>query len=137
MRNTNITRHSNLIWIGHGACCYKRTSVRRALCHSLTEFTEVPGKSIACLHNFQRFRARVQKCYRTHISSGHCCTGVQNSQKFWAGIKMMYPYPGYLWYWRTELTEVSGYGYYCRTELREVPGTGMNVLQNLHNFFVG
>ena len=50
---------------------------------------------------------------------------------------MMYPYPGYLWYWRTELTEVSGYGYYCRTELREVPGTGMNVLQNLHNFFVG
>ena len=35
-------------------------------------------------------------------------------------IKMIYPYPGYLWHWRTELAEV--------------PGTGMNVVQNLQKF---
>ena len=73
-------------------------------------------------------------------------------------MKMLYPYPGYLWHERTELTEVpgtgmnvvqnfvaranrayrkSGYGYECRTELTEVPGTGMNVLQNLQKSFVG
>ena len=60
-------------------------------------------------------------------------TGVQNSSKFRAGIKMLYPYPGYLWHERTTLTEVPGtgisvvqyfrspgYGYECPTELGEV-----------------
>ena len=30
----------------------------------------------------------------------------------------------------------SGYGYECFTELTDVPGTGMNVLQNSHEFRV-
>ena len=37
-------------------------------------------------------------------------------------IKMIYPYPGYLWHWRAELPEV--------------PGTGMNVVQNFQKFRV-
>ena len=51
---------------------------------------------------------------------------------------MLYPYPGYLWHGRTELTEVPGtYMYERRTELTEFPGTGMNVRQNLQKFFAG
>ena len=65
-----------------------------------TELTEVPGTGIKVLH-------------RTSRSSGYCGTGVQNLQKFRAGIKMLYPYPGYLWYERTELTEVPGTGIFC------------------------
>ena len=83
-------------------------------CASLAELTEVPGKGMRFLQNFHNFRVRVRKCYRTHRSSGCCGTSVQNSQ-FRAGIKMLYPYPGYC-----------GHG---RTEITEVPGTGMNVLQ--------
>ena len=37
-------------------------------------------------------------------------------------IRMIYPYPGYLWHWRTELPEV--------------PGTGMTVAQNFQKFRV-
>ena len=37
--------------------------------------------------NFQKFRVRLWKCYRTHRSSGYCGTGLQNSQKFRAGTK--------------------------------------------------
>ena len=37
-------------------------------------------------------------------------------------MKVIYPYPGYLWHWRTALPEV--------------PGTGMNVVQNFQNFRV-
>ena len=51
---------------------------------SVTELTEVPG--IILWHG---------RTELTHV------------------IKMIYPYPGYLWLWRTELPEV--------------PGTGMNV----------
>ena len=69
---------------------------------SLTERPEVSGTGI--------------KIYRTSRSSGYCGTGVQNSQKFRAGTKVLYLYPGY-----------GGTG--C-AELTEVPGTGMNVLQN-------
>ena len=93
-------------------------------CASLTEVTEVPGKGI-------------WGSYRTYRNSGYCGTGVQNSQKFRAGMKMLYPYPGYLRHERTELTGSSGYGYECRTELTEVPVTGMNVLQNLQKFSAG
>ena len=78
-------------------------------CASLTEVTEVPGKGI-------------WGSYRTYRNSGYCGTGVQNSQKFRAGIKMLYPYPGYLWQGRTELTEV--------------PGTGINVVHNLQKLRV-
>ena len=47
---------------------------------------------------------------------------------------MTHPHPGYLWHWRTELTEIpgtgmksyrtyrsSGYGFECPTERTEVP----------------
>ena len=74
------------------------------------------GKGMGVLQNFQKFRVRVWKCYRTHRSFGYCGTGVQNSQKFRAGIKMLY---------------TTG----C-TELTEVPGTGINVVQNLHKIRV-
>ena len=85
------------------------------------------------LQNLQKFRLRVRKCCRTHRSSGYSGTGVPKLQKFRAGIKMLYPYPGYLWHGRTELAEVpgmgmnvvrtyrsSGYGCECPTELTEV-----------------
>ena len=117
--------------------CNKGMPVPRVLCHSLTEVTEVPGKGMGILQTLHKFRVRVRKCYRTHRSSGYCGTGVQNSQKFRAGMKMLYPYPGYLRHERTELTGSSGYGYECRTELTEVPVTGMNVLQNLQKFSAG
>ena len=66
--------------------------------------------------------------------------------------------PRVLWHERTELTEfpvrgvpvprvyvgaayktyrISRNGYERHTYLTEVPGAGMNVLQNLHEFFVG
>ena len=88
--------------------CNKGISVPRVLCQSyrshrssgqgygdLTELTDVPGTG-------------------TEVS--------QKSQKLRAGIKMLYPYPGYLWHWCTELTEV--------------PGTGTKVVQNLDKFRV-
>ena len=88
------------------------------------------------IHNLQKFRVRVRKCYRTHRSSGYCGTGVQNSQKFPVGMTMFYPYPGYCGTaYKTHRS--AGYGYERQTELTEVPGTGMNALQNLHKFFVG
>ena len=103
--------------------CNKGIPVPRVLCHSLTEVTEVPGKGMGILQNVQKFRVRVRKCHRTHRSSGYCGKDVQNSQKFRAGIKMLYTYPGYLWNGRTEFIEV--------------PCTGMNVVQNLQKFSVG
>ena len=91
-------------------------------CDSLTEVTEVPGKGMGTLKNLQKFRVRVRKCYRTHRISGYCGTGVQSSPKFRAGIKMVYPYPGYLWHEPAELTEV--------------PGAGIYVVRNLQKFRV-
>ena len=61
--------------------------------------------------------------------SGHCNKDIpvppgiapvlQKSQKLRV---LLYPYPGYLWHARTELTEV--------------PGTDMNVVQNPNKLFV-
>ena len=96
--------------------CNKGIPVPRVLCDSLTEVTEVPGKGMGILQTLQKFRVRVRKCYRTRRSFGYCGTGVQNSQKFRAGIKMLY---------------TTG----C-TELTEVPGTGINVVQNLQKIRV-
>ena len=112
----------DLICTVHWGYCYKRIPVPLVLCHSLTELTDVPGKGMGFLQNFQNFLIRVRKCYRTNRSSGYCCTGVHNSQKFRAGKKVRYPYPGHLWHGRTELTEVSG--------------TGINAVQNLQKFRV-
>ena len=50
---------------------------------------------------------------------------------------MLYPYPGYLWLKRTELTEVPDTGMNVVQNLKEVPGAGVNVLQNLQKFFAG
>ena len=104
------------------------------------------------LQNFQKFRTRVRKSYRTSRSSGYCGTGVQNSQKFRAGTKHAVPIPQVLWTRAYRTPRSSGYGYECptelaellgrvipgvntpgmvyrRTELPEVPGIGMNVLR--------
>ena len=94
----------------------------RVLWHGRTSLAEVPGTGMNVIQNFQKFRIRVRKSYRTSRSSRYCGTGVQNLQKFRAGWKMLYPYPRYSWHWRTELTEV--------------PGTGINALQNLQKFRV-
>ena len=88
------------------------------------------------LQNFHKLRVRVWKCYRTHRSSGYCGTGVQNSQKFWAGTKNAVPVPRVLWHGAYRTHRSSGYGYECHTELAEVPGTGMKVLQNFQKFRV-
>ena len=66
---------------------------------------------------------------------GYCATVLQKSHKFRAGIKMLYPYPWFLWHGRTELTEVPGTDMSVVQNL-EVPDTDMNVLQNLQNFRV-
>ena len=42
---------------------------------------------------------------------------------------MLYPYPGYLWHGRTELTEVPGTRMNVCTELTEGPGTGAEVTE--------
>ena len=76
----------------------------------LTELTGVPGTGIKVLQNFQKGRVRIWKCYKTSRTSGYCGTGVQNFQKFRAGINMLYPYPGSLWHRRTELPKVLGTG---------------------------
>ena len=95
-----------VLW--HGACRTHRKSGYGYECS--TQLTEVPGTGTSdVLQNFHKFRIS--------RSSGYCGTGVQNFQKFRAGMKILYPYPRYLRHWRGELTEV--------------PGTGMNVLQNL------
>ena len=107
---------------GHSGYGYKCIPVPGVLCHRLTELTELPGKGMGFLQNLQKFRVRVRKSYRTSRCSRYCGTGVHNSQKFRAGIKMLYPFPG-----------CCGHG---RTELTEVPGTGMNVIQNFQNFRV-
>ena len=93
----------------------------------------IPGKGMGVLQNFQKCWVRVWMCYRTYISSGYCGTGVQNSQKFRAGTKMLYPYPG-LSHGAYRANRSSGYGYECPTELTEVPGTGMKVLQNFQKY---
>ena len=104
---------------------------------SLTEVTEVPGEGMGILQNSRKFGVRVRKSFRTSGTSGHCGTGVRNSQKFRASTKHAVPVPRVLWP-RAHITSRSSvYGYECRTELPEVPGTGMNVLQNLRKFFVG
>ena len=88
------------------------------------------------LQYFQKFRVRVWKCCRTHRSSGHCGTGVQNSQKFRAGTKENVPVPRLLWHGAYRTHRSSGYGYERHKELTEVPGTGMKVLQNSQKFRV-
>ena len=72
------------------------------------------------LQNFQKFRVRVSKCYRTSRSSAYCGTGVQNSQKFRAGTKGAVPVPRVLWHGVYRTHRSSGYGYECPTELTEV-----------------
>ena len=74
------------------------------------------------LQNFQKFRVRVWKRYRTRISSGYCGTGVQSSQKFRAGTTNAVPVPRVLWHGAYRTHSSSGYGYEGLTELPEVPG---------------
>ena len=54
-----------------------------------TELTEVPGTGMKVLQDFQKFWARVRKSHRASTSSGYCDTGVQNLQKFRAGMEML------------------------------------------------
>ena len=88
------------------------------------------------LQNFQKFRVRVWKCYRTHRSSVYCGTGIQNSQKFRAGTKNAVPVPRVLLHGAYRTHRTSGYGFECPTELTQVPGTGMKVLQKFQKFRV-
>ena len=97
-------------------------TVPGVLSHSLTELAALPGEDTGFLQNFWKFRERVRKSHRTCRSSGYCGTGVQNSQKFSAGIPMLYQYP-----------VCCGHG---RTELPGVSGTGMNVVQKFQKFRV-
>ena len=94
------------------------------------------GKGMGVLQNFQKFRVRVWKCYRTHRSFGYCGAGVQNSQKFRAGTQSAVPVPWVLWYGEYRAYRSSGYLYACPTKLTEVPATGMRVLQNFQRFRV-
>ena len=88
------------------------------------------------LQNFQKFRVRVWKCYRTSSSSGYCGTGMQNSHKFWADTKHDVPVPRVLWHRSNRTHRSSGYDYKRLPEFPEVPGTGMKVLKNFQDFRV-
>ena len=85
-----------------------------------TNVPEVPGTVMNVLQNSQNFRVRAWKCYRTHKSSGYCCTGVQNVQKFRAGIHMLYPYPRVFVALAYRACRSFGYEYECPTELTKV-----------------
>ena len=143
MKSQCIMHSSGLTWTNTGlpGYCNKRIPVPRVLCHRLTEVTEVPGKGMGILQNFQKFRVRVRKSYRTHRSPGYCGTGVQNSQKFRAGMKCCTRTPGIFGTGVQSLQKIrvrvwmsyrahrsSGYGYECPTELadeapcRVIPG---------------
>ena len=54
---------------GHSGYCYKRIPAPGVLCHRLTEVTDLPGEGTGFLQNFQKFRVRVRKSYRTSRSS--------------------------------------------------------------------
>ena len=69
----------------------------------ITELTEVPGWGYASVTDLTEVPGTVAREFR-------------------AGIKMLYPYPEYLWHGRTGLTDV--------------PGTGMNVVHILQKFRV-
>ena len=90
------------------------------------------------LKNFQKFRVRVWKCYRTSRSSGYCGTGMQNSQKFRAGTNHAVPVPRVLGNGSYRTHRSFGYGYESLTELPEVPDTtyGYESRENLQNFRV-
>ena len=99
-----------------------------------TELTEVPGTGMNVVQisrKFQvrvwtsyrtspKFRVRVWKYYGSQRIFGYCDTSVQNPQKFRAGIKMLYRYPGCCGHERAGLKKGSGYGYECHTEVTEV-----------------
>ena len=65
------------------------------------------------VQNSQKFQAGTKLVYRYPV---YCGSLVQNSQKFRSGIHTLYWYPGYCETGRTEHTEV--------------PGTGMKVVKN-------
>ena len=88
------------------------------------------------LQNFQKFRVRVWKCYRTSRYSGYRGTGIQNFEKFRSGTQHAVPVPRVLWRNTYRTSRSSRYGYECRTDFPEVPGTGMKVLQNFQKFRV-
>ena len=83
----------------------KVVSAPRVLWHSRTYLTKDPGTGMNVIHNLQKFRVRVRKCYRTRRSSGYCGTGVRNSQKL-GRYENAVPVPRVLWHGLTELTEV-------------------------------
>ena len=88
----------------------------------------IPGKGTGILQNFQSFRARVWKCYRTHRNSGYCGTVIQNSQKFRAGTKTAVPVPRVLWHGADRTHRSSGYGHECPTETHISSGYGYESL---------
>ena len=100
--NCHITHRSSSRYCGTGiqnsqkfrVGYRKAVPLPRVLWHRRTEPTEDPGTGMNVTQNLHKFRVRVRKCYRTHRSSGHCGTGVQNSQKFRVAMKMLYSYPG-------------------------------------------
>ena len=105
---------------------------------NLTELTQVPGivaRAYITLRSSGRAKDAVpvprvfwHGAYRNHRSSGYgyesltelpelpgiVGTDVQNLQKLRAGIKMLYPYPGYCGT-VVQILQSSGHGYECRT----------------------
>ena len=111
---------------------------RRLLQESKVLFCRVCGFQVRVWESYRTSKSfvRVWMCYRTHKSSGHCGTGVHNSQKFRAGTKSAVPVPRVLWHAAYRAYRSSGYGYEFPTKLTEVPGTGMRVSQNFEKFRV-
>ena len=125
---------------GLSGSCSKGIPVRRVLCHSLIEATEVPDKGMRISQNLQKFRVRERTCYRTHKRSaqeskcctrtpGICGTGVQILQKFQVRVLLSY-----------RICRSSGYGHERPTELitalcRIIPGVNTQgmVLYALQN----
>ena len=47
------------------------------------------------IQNLQKFRVRVRKCYRPHISTGYCGTGVQKLAQVLGRYENVVPVSGY------------------------------------------
>ena len=88
---------------------------------SLIELPEVSGTGVEVLTEL------------TEVP-GIVAQGVQNAQKFRAGIKHAAPVPRVLWHESYRTSRISGYGHESLEELPEVPGTGMKVLTELPEF---
>ena len=93
-------RVQNMLYPYPGCCGTGRTELTEISgtgMKVLENIQKISGTGMKVSQNFQKFRV-----YITSRSSGYYGTGVQKLQKFRVGMKILYPYPGYLWHFQTQ-----------------------------------